>query len=46
VCGCGAGTALDLPRDLAVDLVVTVNVIEHTIDPLPFVAALAKGRCP
>jgi SAM-dependent methyltransferase len=35
------GTALDLPRDLGVDLVLTVNVIEHTIDPLPFVDALA-----
>ena len=40
------GDALDLPRDLAVDLVVTVNVIEHTIDPLPFVAALARAVVP
>ena len=43
------GQALDLPPGLVVDLVITVNVIEHTPDPRRFISALrdaldADGR--
>ena len=34
------GTASDLPHDLNADLVIAVNVIEHTIDPMAFLTAL------
>ncbi len=34
------GTAADLPADAASDLVVSVNVIEHTHDPLAFLRGL------
>jgi SAM-dependent methyltransferase len=34
------GTASDLPGDVSADLVIAVNVIEHTIDPMAFLASL------
>ncbi|HLG55030.1 MAG TPA: class I SAM-dependent methyltransferase [Vicinamibacterales bacterium] len=39
------GTADDLPHDAA-DLVMSVNVIEHTADPLAFVLALRHALSP
>ncbi|HWN86014.1 MAG TPA: class I SAM-dependent methyltransferase [Vicinamibacterales bacterium] len=37
------GTAADLPADAVSDLVVSVNVIEHTHDPLSFLRALRRA---
>ena len=34
------GTASNLPSDVSVDLVIAVNVIEHTTDPMAFLTAL------
>ena len=34
------GTASTLPSDVSVDLVIAVNVIEHTTDPISFLTAL------
>jgi SAM-dependent methyltransferase len=34
------GTASNIPSDVSVDLVVAVNVIEHTTDPIGFLTAL------
>jgi hypothetical protein len=34
------GTASNLPRDVSADLVIAVNVIEHTTDPIGFLTAL------
>lgn len=34
------GTASNLPGDVSADLVIAVNVIEHTIDPSAFLTAL------
>jgi SAM-dependent methyltransferase len=34
------GTASNLPGDIRADLVIAVNVIEHTIDPIAFLTAL------
>jgi SAM-dependent methyltransferase len=41
-----AGTANDLPRDLGADLVIAVNVLEHTTDPIAFLAALRTALHP
>jgi SAM-dependent methyltransferase len=40
------GTAADLPADAVADLVVSVNVIEHTSDPLAFLEALRGTLTP
>jgi SAM-dependent methyltransferase len=37
------GTAANLPADAASDLVVSVNVIEHTLDPRSFLHALRRA---
>jgi len=37
------GTADDLPDDVDADLITTVNVIEHTKDPLAFLLALRRS---
>lgn len=34
------GTAANLPGDVSADLVIAVNVIEHTLDPIAFLTAL------
>ena len=34
------GTAANLPADVSADLVIAVNVIEHTLDPIGFLTAL------
>lgn len=34
------GTAGNIPSDVSVDLVIAVNVIEHTTDPMAFLTAL------
>jgi SAM-dependent methyltransferase len=34
------GTASNLPNDVTADLVIAVNVIEHTTDPIAFLTAL------
>jgi SAM-dependent methyltransferase len=34
------GTASNLPADVSADLVIAVNVIEHTLDPMAFLTAL------
>ena len=34
------GTAANLPGDVSADLVIAVNVIEHTLDPIGFLTAL------
>jgi len=34
------GTASNIPSDVTADLVIAVNVIEHTADPVAFLAAL------
>jgi SAM-dependent methyltransferase len=40
------GTASTLPSDVSVDLVIAVNVIEHTTDPLAFLTALRAALQP
>jgi SAM-dependent methyltransferase len=40
------GTASDLPDDVRADVVVAVNVIEHTEDPMAFLAALRRTLRP
>jgi SAM-dependent methyltransferase len=34
------GTASNLPSDVSADLVIAVNVIEHTVDPMAFLTSL------
>jgi hypothetical protein len=34
------GSASNLPDDVRADLVIAVNVIEHTVDPIAFLTAL------
>jgi SAM-dependent methyltransferase len=34
------GTASNIPGDVTADLVIAVNVIEHTVDPIAFLTAL------
>ena len=41
-CRVWQGTASSLPTDLEVDLVVSVNVIEHVDDPLAFLRTLGR----
>jgi SAM-dependent methyltransferase len=40
------GTASNLPGDVSVDLVIAVNVIEHTTDPSAFLTALRAALQP
>ena len=40
------GTASNLPGDVSADLVIAVNVIEHTIDPIAFLTALRAALQP
>ena len=40
------GTASSLPADVKVDLVIAVNVIEHTTDPMAFLMALRAALEP
>jgi SAM-dependent methyltransferase len=40
------GAATDLPPDLGADLVIAVNVVEHTLDPIAFLAALRAALHP
>lgn len=40
------GTASDLPADVTTDLVVSVNVIEHTQNPLEFLNAVRESMEP
>jgi hypothetical protein len=40
------GTANNLPSDVRVDLVIAVNVIEHTADPMAFLTALRSALQP
>ena len=40
------GTASNLPGDVTADLVVAVNVIEHTSDPIAFLTALRAALQP
>ena len=40
------GTASNLPSDITADLVIAVNVIEHTIDPSAFLTALRNALQP
>lgn len=40
------GTASNLPEDVSADLVIAVNVIEHTIDPIAFLTALRAALEP
>lgn len=40
------GTASDLPADATVDLVVSVNVIEHALNPLEFLTAVRESMEP
>ena len=42
-CGCGGATLDDVPPDVVTDLAVTINVIEHTPDPLRFLERI-RGR--
>jgi SAM-dependent methyltransferase len=40
------GTASNLPGDVSADLVIAVNVIEHTVDPVAVLAALRAALQP
>ena len=40
------GTASNLPGDVSADLVIAVNVIEHTTDPMAFLTALRAALQP
>ena len=40
------GTASTLPSEVSVDLVIAVNVIEHTTDPMAFLTALRAALQP
>jgi hypothetical protein len=40
------GTASNIPGDVSVDLVIAVNVIEHTTDPIGFLTALRAALKP